>query len=198
MALAPGGDGRALADRIGHQRLDLFEGWHVDQRPLLDTIVQPVADHQLPGRRGELFDEGIMDAGLHIEAVGADAGLPAIAELGLDGALHGPIDIGVVKDDEGGIAAQFHRYLLDRIRRLAQQQLAHFGRAGEGELAHQRVGRQLAAHLAGRAGEDIDHAIGETGLAAQLAPGQARIGRLRCGLGDNGAADRQRRADLAG
>ena len=51
------------------------------------------------------------------------------------------IEVGVVEDDEGRVAAQFQRDLLHRAGALRHQQLADLGRAGEGELAHDRVAR---------------------------------------------------------
>src|SRR3546814_7591079 len=75
-----------------------------------------------------------MDARLHIEAIGADAGLAAVAIFGGKRAFHRRVHIGVVEDDEGRISAKLHRRLLDRRRALAKQQPPHFGRPGEAEL----------------------------------------------------------------
>jgi hypothetical protein len=61
--------------------LHLFDRGHVDQRSELHALLQPVADPQLAHRRRQLFGEGVIDAGLHIDAVGADAGLAVVAEL---------------------------------------------------------------------------------------------------------------------
>ena len=46
-------------------------------------------------------------------------------------------------------------------RALRHQLLADLGRAGERELAHDRVRRELAADRAGGAGDDVEHALRE-------------------------------------
>ena len=125
--------------------LDLFDRVHVDERAELDRILQAVANLRLGHSRAQLFGEGIIDAGLHIDAVRADAGLAVVAELGDHCAFDGLIEVGVVKDDEGRIAAKLHRAFHHLIRSLTQQDPPHFGRAGEGEFAHDRV---LAEFLA--------------------------------------------------
>jgi len=46
------------------------------------------------------------------------------------------VDVGVVEHDEGRVAAQFQRQLLDGGCALRHQDAAHFGGAGEGQVAH--------------------------------------------------------------
>ena len=146
----------------------------------------------------ELRDEGVVNAVLHVDAVGADAGLAHVAELGHDRALDRRVDIGVVEDDERRVAAELQRDLLHRSRRLAHEQLADLGRAGEGDEAH---GRMLAHRLADRrrvAGDDVEDAGGHAGAQRKFAERQRRQRRLGRGLGDHRAADGERRRDLAG
>ena len=57
-------------------------------------------------------DEGVVDLVLHVQAVGADAGLAGVAVLADHRALDGAVDVGVVEDDEGRVAAQFEAELL--------------------------------------------------------------------------------------
>ena len=87
----------------------------------------------------------VVDAFLHEQAVGADAGLPGVAVLARDRALHGGVEIRVVEHDERRVAAELERHLLQRAGALRHQLLADLGRAGERELAHDRVRRHLAA-----------------------------------------------------
>src|SRR3546814_4341615 len=75
-----------------------------------------------------------MDARLHIEAIGADAGLAAVAIFGGKRAFHRRVHIGVVEDDEGRISAKLHRRLLDRRRALAKQQPPHRSEEHTSEL----------------------------------------------------------------
>jgi hypothetical protein len=93
--------------------------------------------------RLDLFDEalseGVVDAVLHQDAVGAHAGLAGVAVLRGDRTLDRSLDIGVVEDDERGVAAQFERELFDRAGALLHQQFPDLGRAGEGQFADDRV-----------------------------------------------------------
>ena len=198
MALAAGDDAAALGLGVVDELLDLLHRLLVDQRALLGAVLQARADLELDASGGELLDELLIDAGLHEEAVGADAGLAGVAVFGDDRAFDRAVDIGVVEDEERRVAAELHRHLLHRRGAFLDQQLADLGRAGEGQLLHQRVGADLVADLAGRAGHDVDHALREAGLLGQHAPGERRIGRLRGRLHDRRAARRQRRAELAG
>ena len=69
-------------------------------------------------------------------AVGGDAGLAAIPVFGGERALDREVEIGVFEHDQRRVAAKLHRAFLHIFRRLAQQDLADLGRAGEGHLAH--------------------------------------------------------------
>ena len=102
-----------------------------------------VAHLQVLHGSGKLFGEGVVNAFLHQNAVGADAGLAGIAVFRDHGTGHGGIEIGVVEDDEGRVAAEFEAELLDGGRTLRHQQAADFGRAGKGQGADDRVRRSF-------------------------------------------------------
>ena len=165
--------------------------------PCVDAGLDARADLQRLDLGHQLVGEGLEHALLHIDAVGADAGLAGVAVLGDHRAFDRGVEIGVVEDDERRIAAEFQRELLDRVGALAHQQAADLGRAGEGELAHQRVARHLAADLAGRAGQHRQQALGHAGALGQFGERQRRERRLRRRLDDHRATGRQRRAGLA-
>ena len=67
---------------------------------------------------------------------------------------------------------------------LRHQLLADFGRAGEGELAHQRVARSVSPPIArGVAGHDAEHAGRDAGALGQLGAARApRYGVCVAGL----------------
>jgi hypothetical protein len=148
VALAAADHARAPGDGIGQQFLDLGQAGAVDQRALRHALLQPVADLEPGHGGGEFLRKGLAHAFLHQEAVGADAGLAGVAILGGHGPGHRGIEVGVVEDDEGRIAAEFQRHLLDGRRALGHQQPADFGRAGEGQLQHLRIRGQFAADRA--------------------------------------------------
>src|SRR5262249_18086648 len=163
VALAAGEDARTLGQRIGDVLLHFLDRLRLDQRTLHYAGFQPVADLHCRYLVGELLRESLVHAVLHEDTIRADAGLPGVAELRGERAFDGAVEMGVGEPDEGRVAAELERDLLHRARALRHQLLAHFGRAGERELAHERVGRQLLADGARRAGDDAQHALGYAG-----------------------------------
>src|SRR3546814_17028298 len=86
--------------------LDLGDRVCVDQRTDRHAPVEPVTDLKARDRRHELGGEGVIDAVLNEETVGAYAGLAGIAELGRERPLDRRVEIGGVEDDEGGVAPE--------------------------------------------------------------------------------------------
>src|SRR6266571_8015665 len=78
-------------------------------------------------------------------ALGAHAGLTGVSVLGSKRPVDRRVEVGVVEDDERRVAAELHGSFLHRLRALLEQQLAHRGRAGERDLAHQWIGSDLPA-----------------------------------------------------
>src|SRR5918993_5417039 len=94
--------------------LDLVDSSVVDQRALINAILKPIADFQVVRCLGQALPKGVVDAVLDQKAVGAHAGLSSISILCGDRALNGSVEISVIEDDEGSIAAELHRDLLHR------------------------------------------------------------------------------------
>ena len=116
--------------------------------PWVTPASVPSPTLSLPTAAVSLATKRVVNAVLGVDAVGADAGLAHVAEFGLDRALDGGVDMGVVEDDERRVAAELEPDLLHRSRRLAHEQLADLGRAGEADEAHRGM---LAHRLADRA-----------------------------------------------
>jgi hypothetical protein len=79
VSLSAADDLGAFLHRIGDMCLDLLDRLHVDQRPDDRAWLEPVCDLHRTGGLGETLGEGVVDAVLHQDAVGADAGLPGIS-----------------------------------------------------------------------------------------------------------------------
>ncbi|MNM72426.1 hypothetical protein D3C81_841200 [compost metagenome] len=135
---------------------------------------------------------------LHVDAVRAHAGLAAVAELGRHQAVHGGVQVGIVKDDERRVAAQLQREALHGWRRLRHQDATDLGRPRERQLAHDGAARQHGADGLGIAGHHLEHAGGNAGPVRQFSQcegGQrGQLGRFD----DDGAPGCQGRACLAG
>ena len=158
----------AFGGRVGHMFLHLVDGIGIDQRAKGGAVLQAVADLHRAYFLFQLGGEGVIDTGLHIDPVGADTGLAVVAEFAHDRAFDGGIQIGVVENDEGRVAAQFHRAFHHAIRRLAQQDAAHLGRTGEGQLAHGVVFAEFLADVS-TAREEVTMLNTPAGIPARSA-----------------------------
>ncbi len=137
---------------------------------------------------------------VHVHPVRAHAGLPAVAELRGHEAVHRRVHVGILEHDEGRIAAQLQRELLERVRAAPRQVLAHGGGAGEGDLAHARVIEPGIDHLGRvrtRGGDDVEHARRNARFLGQRDQRERGQGRVLRGLADHRAAGGQGRGDLA-
>jgi hypothetical protein len=130
------------------------------------------------------------------EARTRDADLARIEEdrAGGSGGYLGDIDIG--HDHDGRLAAEFERDALERSGRVAVDELADLGRAGEGDLVDIGMLDHTVAGRVSIAGDDVDDAGREACLRDQV--GQAQRGErgLLGGLQHERAACRQGRRDL--
>ena len=76
---------------------------------------------------------------MSVHAVGADAGLAAVAELAGERTFDGFVQIGIVKHDKRRVAAQFQTEFFNVRRAVGKNFRADFGRTGEADFAHGRV-----------------------------------------------------------
>ncbi|NSX89162.1 helix-turn-helix transcriptional regulator [Agrobacterium tumefaciens] len=124
----------------------------------------------------QLLRKGVINAGLHQNPVGADAGLATVAEFRNQRAFNGKIEIGIVEHDEGRIAAQFQRQALDAVGSAAHQKRTDAGGAGEGDLANRLIGHDFIADISRHAGDDVDDARGNARPFGEHTKRQRRIG----------------------
>ena len=108
-----------LVQRVGDMALDLVQPLPVDDRSLFDAVLHAVADLHRGAGLDKPTRELVMNAVLHEDAVGADAGLAGIAVFRGHGAGDRHVDIGVVEDDQRRVAAKLEAHLLQGVGALA-------------------------------------------------------------------------------
>jgi hypothetical protein len=101
-----------------------------------------------------------------------------IEKNGVRRARNRDIEIRIVEHDVGRFAAQFERDFLQIIRRGFDDQLADFGRAGEGHLVHLAVRRQRRAASLTKTSDHVEHAGRQARVQAQLREPQRRQRRF--------------------
>ena len=136
----------------------------------------------------------------NVDTVGANTSLARIAKLGLNESSDRRIQIGVVENDKGGIAAELERKPLERRGRFSSEMLTDRGRSGKGQLAHPRI---VQPGIDDRSGaftgsrNNVDNACRDARLARkerQCQRGQRSIFRR---LGNHRAAGCKGRCELA-
>src|SRR5215469_7372694 len=140
MSLAAEQKLRSLGNSVLNVFLHFLYGRMVDQRTLDHSGLEAVAHFKLPYRCNQFLGKGVINAGLDIEPVSANAGLTSVAVFGNYRSFNGRIQISIIENDEGRIASEFQRDLFDGVSALLHEFATHLGRAGKGDFAYVRVG----------------------------------------------------------
>ena len=106
----------------------------VDHRAHVDAFVERVAHAELVHPGLEAGVEILGDAFLYEKPRTRAADLPLVEPDGVDDALDGAVDIGVVEDDVRRLAAKLERQRLARPRRGLADAATHGGGTGKGDL----------------------------------------------------------------
>ena len=122
--------------------------------------------------------------------------MPRGPENPRDRAIHRAVQIGILKHHERRFPAQLQRHLREIFRRIAQDMTRRIRATGEGNLGHQRVGRQRLPARVCMACHDIDHPVRNARLGCQPAKLQQRRAGMFRRFQHNRVAGRQRGADL--
>ena len=159
--------------------LGRVQGWLLDAHP----------------RNGRLQErhEAIEDRALHEDARSGAAVLAGVVEDAVRRRRRSALEIGVGEDDVGALATQFERHPLDLRRAAGHDPLAHLGRSGEDDLAHERMSDEALTHHRPLAGDDREDALGDACLESKFAEADGRQRRHLCGLEHDGAAGSERR-----
>src|SRR5690606_8207120 len=160
-------DAGALGGALFDEVLDARHLHRCDQGADVDGLVERVADAQRLHAAPELVDETGLDGLLDEQARAGAADLALVEPDGVDQALDGAVDVGVLEDDVGRLAAELEGEAFAGAGGRAADQLADLGGAGEGDLLDIGVGDDGGAGVA-HAGDDIDDARRQAGARADL------------------------------
>jgi hypothetical protein len=91
----------------------------------------------------------------------------------VDQAFDGAIDVGILEDDVGRLAAELQSQRLAAACRFLADEAADFGRAGEGDLVDVPVLDEFGSRCA-IAGDDIENALGQARLCGEFGKQKCR------------------------
>ena len=164
IALAAAGEDGALGRRVVDQSVHPLRRAEVEQRAEND-VAPRIAGHQCFGFGREFGDEFVRHRLVDDHALGRHANL-ALIHVGAErGGVDGRIDVGVVENEQRGLAAQLQQDRFEMPRRLLGDDAPDPRRTGEVDafdrgVANQRLDQR--GRVGGGMGDDIERARGQT------------------------------------
>ena len=148
----------------------------------------------LPDQRDGGLDEAVVDRPGHVDALDAAAALPRVVEGAVDHVLHREVEVGVLADVGGILAAELESCVDEAVRDLGVDLAAARDRAGERDVVHAPGADQLRRRAVierDRRDEAVRHIgarerVGEVAAAERREPGV---------LDQHGIAGEERRDD---
>ena len=119
--LAAADDFGAVADSVADLRESGIECLFAYERTDVYIGLEAGTGFEFFGAAGEFFEELVVDGALHVDAIGGDAGLAGVAELGDESFRDGLVKVAVLKDEQRSQAAQLKRERLDGLGCAADQ-----------------------------------------------------------------------------
>ena len=107
----------------------------MDQGSMGDAFGIAAADFKGFHFFGEEGGEFIVDAGLDVDSVCAHAGLAAAAEFTCNGTSDCGVEVCVIEDNKGRVAAELEGELLKSVGRLFHEEFADVGASCEGNFS---------------------------------------------------------------
>ena len=184
----------ALVDVAPHPLA--LDGGHerAEAAGLLERVAGGV---RLGGGRGDGLHLG-QAAARHQHAGERGAGLAGVEEALAHAVGDGLLQVGVVEDDVGGLAAELQRHPLHGLRGHLGDPLAGAGRAGERHHVDVGVGGDGLTDDRAEPGDEVEHAGGQPDLVDDLGQDERVDRRHLAGLEHDGVAGGERRRHLQG
>mmetsp|Transcript_762 Transcript_762/g.2982 ORF Transcript_762/g.2982 Transcript_762/m.2982 type:complete len:245 (-) Transcript_762:386-1120(-) len=157
-------------------------------------MAQPQPRHLL----SQLLRKGVVHIIVNENLVRADAGLAGVSQAGAEEGEGGPVQVGILEHNKGGVAAELKADSLNGAGGLGHQQLAHRRAPREADLSNLAAPRELRPDGLGVPAHDLHPTLGKTSLVGKVGERDGTQRGLLGGLDDDGAARREGRADLPG
>ena len=138
-----------------------------DQGPEIGLRVEPVTKLQRVRVSGDPLHHAVVDVLVDVEPRTGGVGLAAVQQHRLGDAGNGALQVRVREDEDRALATQLEAHALKVARCRPRDRLAGRGAAGEADLVDVRVIDQGRAR-GPVAGHDVEDAIGQAGLLANI------------------------------
>ncbi len=171
----------------------------VDDRPQEGLALGRVADDQFFGQVFQPGGQFIVDRLLDQDAAGRRAFLALQAKRRADDAGGGLLQVGAARNDGRVFAAQLEDDGPDVVAagEILEQFHADIERTGKGDAVYFGAVDQRLAEGASRPGNEVDHPIGESGVAEAIDQQARNPGRIGGGLDNDRVAGHEGRARRA-
>ena len=167
-----------------------------DQRAGLGLLVERTAHDDVAGAADDLVDEALRDRVLHDQARACRADQPGVRECGIEGVVHGGVEVGIGEHDIGVLAAQLQGDLLHAVGRRLGDPPAGDEASGEGDEVDLRVARQRGTDDCAVAEDQVRDSGGQPQLVEHIHDQDRRVRGQLGRLEHEGVAGRQRGGDL--
>merc|ERR1712098_518861 len=160
-----------------------------DLRTLEGVAGEWVTNNVLCGAALEGLDKLVVDARLDVNARAGTAALAVVEENTKVHPRDGILDVGIVEDNVGALAAQLKSDLLEvGLGSSLEDSTASDSRAGESNLVNVHVGSDSSTGSLAEAGDDIDDTSGNASLLNESSSIQTGERCLFSSLQDNSVA----------
>ena len=190
------GDETSLTLTRGDIGLDPVAVRRRGHRTNMGIWVKRIANGQRRHHRGHCVNHLTVAAGGREHARAVVAGLPVIEQRGHRQPLQEDVEIGIVEQDRGGLAAKLQRDRTKQFTARCRDLAAGCGRSGERHLVNAGMGDKIGADRTVR-GHPVEHACGYACLQRGFGQDIAVENRARRRLDDQRATGGHGRCDLA-
>src|SRR6202140_4141180 len=172
-------------------QLVLVDGW-----THLDRFIQTIANLQPLCAIDVALHELCVDAFLHNDPAGRGAALACRSEATPQPAFNRKIEIGVIENDHGILAAKFERTTLKALGRGRTHDASHCARTSQRNGAHVGVFGEWRANLGAESRNDVNYALRQASIIEHANKIESRQRSILRWLDDTSISAHQRRQKL--